>query len=74
MFTKIAMFGDLTLTVPLTGIILVSCVKANASAGMAATAQLCRYGEGIEQFTEALPVACQALGIQVSEFTDLLID
>lgn len=59
---------------PLTGIELVDCAKANAKQGVETTANLCGYGDRIATFQQALHNACQQMGIEISELSDLITD
>ncbi|MDJ0703724.1 MAG: hypothetical protein QNJ46_10630 [Leptolyngbyaceae cyanobacterium MO_188.B28] len=68
------MTTPITLNVPLSGIILISCAKANAASGRATVARLCGYGEDVDQFTETLHAACAELGIEIDELGELLTD
>ena len=57
----------LTLTVPLTGVLLVSCVKAQANSSSASLAKICGYGEDVDQFKASLGEAYAALGLTPDE-------
>jgi hypothetical protein len=56
---------------PLTGVILIDCARANASEGLAITAQQCGYGNDIPSFQAALTAACNAMNISVQDIEDL---
>ncbi len=59
---------------PLTGPVLVSCAKANLTAGIETAAQKCGYGDDVEGFKAALNTACSDMGVELEEFSDLLTD
>lgn len=59
---------------PLTGIELIDCAKANAPQGIATAAQLCGYGSDIHTFERELKLACQNIGVQFQELSDLITD
>ncbi|MEM9808434.1 MAG: hypothetical protein AAF959_24485 [Cyanobacteria bacterium P01_D01_bin.56] len=63
----VTMTVSMTLTVPLTGILLISCVKSKSASSSAALAEICGYGDNIDQFENALHGACKALGLSVEE-------
>lgn len=58
----------------LTGIELISCAKASASAGVEAAAKNCGYGTDIETFRAALQQACADMGVEVDGIADLVTD
>lgn len=64
----------MTASKPLQGVELVDCAKANAKSGLEVTARQCGYGEDIETFWQSLQDACQQMGIQIQELTDLVSD
>lgn len=57
---------------PLKGIELVDCAKANAAQGLAVAAELCGYGQDVSQFQQELHQACQHMGVEISELSDLI--
>lgn len=59
---------------PLKGIELVDCAKANAAQGSSVAAELCGYGEDVAQFKQELQQACQQMGIEISELSDLITE
>lgn len=64
---KTTMTTPITLTVPLTGALLIGCVKAQKISCDATLARICGYGDDVNQFTASLREACVALGISDSE-------
>jgi len=59
---------------PLKGIELVDCAKANAAQGLNVAAELCGYGKDVAQFQHELQQACQQMGIEISELSDLITE
>lgn len=59
---------------PLKGIELVDCAKANAAQGAMVAAELCGYGQDVARFQQELHQACQQMGIEISELSDLVTD
>ncbi|MEK0189651.1 hypothetical protein, partial [Microcoleus anatoxicus] len=59
---------------PLTGLELIDCAKANAPQGIATAAQLCGYGSDLNKFDRELKLACQNIGVQFQELSDLITD
>ena len=57
---------------PLTGIELIDCAKANAQQGIATAAELCGYGSDLNAFDRELKLACQNIGVDVKELSDLI--
>ena len=57
---------------PLTGIELIDCAKANAQQGIAVAAELCGYGNDLNKFDRELKQACQNIGVDVKELSDLI--
>ncbi|HIK57186.1 MAG TPA: hypothetical protein IGS37_18735 [Synechococcales cyanobacterium M55_K2018_004] len=57
---------------PLQGIELIDCARANATQGIEVAAQLCGYGDNLSDFSAALQGACQHIGIDISELSDLI--
>jgi hypothetical protein len=62
----------MTSSQPLTGTSLVDCAKANAKQGVETAAQLCGYGDDISRFQANLHQACEEIGIEVDELSDLI--
>lgn len=58
----------------LQGIELINCAKANARAGIATAAQQSGYEQNLELFSENLTKACQAIGVNIDELSDLITD
>lgn len=61
-------------TTPLKGLELVDCARANAKQGMETAANLCGYGADLNTFKQELQQACQAMGVEFHELTDLITD
>ncbi len=59
---------------PLQGIELIDCAKANAKQGMETAAKLCGYGENLSTFKQELKQACQNIGVEIHELSDLITD
>ncbi|WP_416674218.1 hypothetical protein [Egbenema bharatensis] len=59
---------------PLKGIELVDCAKANARQGVEVAAELCGYGQDIISFQQELQQACQGMGVEISELSDLITE
>lgn len=59
---------------PLKGIELIDCAKANAKQGIETAAHLCGYGEDLNTFHQELQQACQNIGVEVTELSDLITD
>ena len=59
---------------PLKGIELIDCAKANAQQGIATAAKLCGYGGDLNTFERELKQACQNIGVEVKELSDLITD
>lgn len=57
---------------PLKGLELIDCAKANAMQGMATAAQLCGYGSDLNSFERQLQRACQEIGVEIKELSDLI--
>ncbi|WP_445251881.1 hypothetical protein [Microcoleus sp. B3-D2] len=57
---------------PLKGIELIDCAKANAQQGIATAANLCGYGGDLNTFERELKKACQDIGVEVKELSDLI--
>lgn len=59
---------------PLKGIELVDCAKANAPQGLNVAAELCGYGKDLPKFQQELQQACQQIGVEISELSDLITE
>lgn len=59
---------------PLKSLELVDCAKANAKQGIVVAAELCGYGEDTNTFQQELQSACKAMGVHVSELSDLITE
>lgn len=59
---------------PLKGIELVDCAKANAKQGIETASGLCGYGEDTSTFSQELKQACQDIGVDIDELSDLITD
>ncbi|MBD2102710.1 hypothetical protein [Leptolyngbya sp. FACHB-261] len=59
---------------PLHGTDLVDCARANAREGIEVAANLCGYGQDLTTFSQELKQACQDMGIQIDELSDLMAD
>ncbi len=58
---------------PLTGLTLIDCAKANATAGPAIAAERCGYGKDIAAFQSALKSACTDIAVEdVDSVYDLI--
>ena len=58
--------------VPLPGIDLIDCARANASSGLETAAMLCGYGEDLSGFQEALKQASSQIGLNIKSFNNLI--
>lgn len=59
---------------PLQGIELIDCAKANAKQGIETATELCGYGQDVHTFQEQLKQACQSIGVEINELSDLITD
>jgi hypothetical protein len=59
---------------PLQGIELIDCAKANAKQGIQTATELCGYGQDLEGFKRELQQACQGIGVEIVELSDLITD
>lgn len=59
---------------PIKGIELIDCAKANAQQGIATAAELCGYRGDLNTFERELRSACQDIGVEVKELSDLITD
>jgi hypothetical protein len=57
---------------PLRDAELLDCARANAVQGLQTAAQLCGYGDNVEQFEEALQEASREAGLTITSLIDLL--
>ncbi len=57
---------------PLSGIDLIDCAKANAPSGLETTAMLCGYGSDVNSFQAALQQACSQLGLNIKSLNNSL--
>ena len=58
----------------LQGIELIDCAKANAKQGIAVAAAQSGYERNIALFQENLHKACQEIGVNIKELSDLITD
>ncbi|HHP7231631.1 MAG TPA: hypothetical protein ACFCUY_12335 [Xenococcaceae cyanobacterium] len=58
----------------LEGIELIDCAKSNAKEGTEIAAKQCGYGQNLELFTEKLIQACQEIGVDINELSDLITE
>ena len=58
--------------IPLTGIELIDCARANASSGLETTAKLCGYGEDVSGFQAALKQAGLQMGLKIESLGNLI--
>lgn len=59
---------------PLQGIELIDCAKANAKQGIETATELCGYGQDVHTFQQQLKQACQSIGVEINELSDLITD
>lgn len=59
---------------PLKGLELVDCAKANAPQGLETAAHQCGYGNDLTTFKQELKQACQGIGVEIHEISDLITD
>ncbi len=64
----------MTASQPLEGIDLIDCAKANTKHGIETASQQCGYGQDLEAFISALQIACQDIGVELQELSDLLTE
>ena len=57
---------------PLTGIDLIDCARANAASGLETTAKLCGYASSLSSFQEALKQAARQMGVKIESLSDLI--
>ena len=58
----------------LQGIELIDCAKANAKQGLEIAAQQCGYGKDVDLFRNNLTKACQQIGVNIEQLSDLITD
>ncbi len=58
--------------IPLTGIDLIDCARANASSGLETAAKLCGYGSSLSGFQFALKQAGRQMGLKIESLSDLM--
>ncbi|MDJ0649613.1 MAG: hypothetical protein QNJ60_12990 [Xenococcaceae cyanobacterium MO_188.B19] len=58
--------------IPLTGVDLIDCARANAASGLETTAKLCGYGSSLSTFQEALKQAARQMGVKIESLKDLI--
>ncbi|AGY57561.1 hypothetical protein [Gloeobacter kilaueensis] len=61
-------------TEALKGSELIDCAKANADLGMQVACERCGYGRDEALFFSELKRACAAIGIELEDFDELVID
>ena len=59
---------------PLQGTELIDCAKANAKQGIETATELCGYGKDYNFFKRELQIACQNIGVEVNELSDLITE
>lgn len=59
---------------PLKGPELIDCAKANAKQGIGTATHLCGYGNDLNTFKQELQKACNDIGVEISELSDLITD
>ncbi|KST62414.1 hypothetical protein [Mastigocoleus testarum] len=57
---------------PLQGSELIDCARANMKQGIKVAAESCGYGDNINSFESELKASCNAMGIDVNSFADLI--
>lgn len=57
---------------PLAGIELIDCARANAASGLATAARLCGYGEDVAGFQTALQQAGARMGVNLESLRELI--
>ena len=57
---------------PLLGTDLIDCAKANAKQGIETAAYFCGYGNNLNSFRQELQKACEHIGVEFHELTDLI--
>ncbi|MGB3531935.1 MAG: hypothetical protein WBA13_00290 [Microcoleaceae cyanobacterium] len=59
---------------PLSGTELIDCAKANAKQGIEEAAYNCGYGKDLATFQNSLKQACEEIGVEFNELSDLITD
>ncbi|MBD2183378.1 hypothetical protein H6S82_03780 [Planktothrix sp. FACHB-1355] len=59
---------------PLLGTDLIDCAKANAKQGIETATHLCGYGKDVNTFQKKLQQACEDIGVEIHELSDLITD
>jgi hypothetical protein len=59
-------------TEPLHGTELIDCAKASANLGVKEAAKNCGYAEDINTFESQLKQACQQIGVNIDNLSDLV--
>jgi len=59
---------------PLQGIELIDCAKANAKQGIETAAAQSGYGQDVSTFQQELKKACEGIGVEINELSDLITD
>lgn len=59
---------------PLQGLELIDCAKASATQGLKTAAYQCGYGKDLNRFQQTLKQACQDIGVEIQELSDLITD
>lgn len=54
------------------GVELIDCAKANAKQGIETATELCGYGQNVNAFQAELKKACQDIGVEIHELSDLI--
>lgn len=57
---------------PLKGLELIDCARANGNDGIEIAAKQCGYGNDLDAFEAGLKQACQEIGVEFNQFSDLL--
>ena len=58
--------------IPLTGIDLIDCARANANSGLETAAKLCGYDSSLSGFQEGLKEAGRQMGLKIESLRDLM--
>jgi hypothetical protein len=58
--------------IPLQGLELIDCAKANSKLGIEVVSQQCGYGGDTATFQVELQKACSNIGIAIEDFSDLV--
>ncbi|WP_013321669.1 hypothetical protein [Gloeothece verrucosa] len=62
----------MTSPTPLKGSELIDCARANGNQGLEIAASRSGYGDDLAAFEEELRQACQAIGVDINGFDDLI--